>query len=261
MMSALHFKSGDSCRFPSCSLLYCFHLVRPWWGKWKPVMLYDRTTLVRSSSIMAWWETLESLCCRHMCVCVCYCTGAWGPDGRQEQSPLFYHYYHLFTNAITDWLTALCWLVFSFVTGCWLLRSTFWADRPDLSDGLGLTAPHTLWLTTPEPTVWTPWLKKKEEVSLVLWPCWMTHRRAVFLRWGQSSAAARIVCCFVFFCSRDKTQTTLLLYIRQSQSMNRRDVGGVRWWKQWWKQRHRDSWWKNKLRDAGRQAWRWDKDK
>lgn len=84
--------------------------------KWKPVMLYDRSTLVRSSSITAWWETLESLCSLHVCVSLrCSMRARWQTG---TESPLFYHYYHLFTNAITDWLTALCRLFFSLVTGC-----------------------------------------------------------------------------------------------------------------------------------------------
>lgn len=46
-------------------------------------------------------------CHMNKCVCVCFCTRACWPDGRQTQRSLsFTLIYHLFTNSITGWLTA-----------------------------------------------------------------------------------------------------------------------------------------------------------
>lgn len=51
-------------------------------------------------------------CTCHMNKCVCFCTKACWPDGRRTQCSLSYTLiYHLFTNDITGWSTAL-WLTY-----------------------------------------------------------------------------------------------------------------------------------------------------
>lgn len=75
------------------------------------------------------WSIVWAALAIWISVCVCFCTQACWPDGRQTQRSLsFTLIYHLFTNSIAGWLTALWiayWLFSDQLTLCLLLRLVF----------------------------------------------------------------------------------------------------------------------------------------